>query len=53
MMCSAGAERDVHCVHDVSFGRDVRFTREKEHISSLCGYAAKHHCVADTTSLAR
>ena len=27
-MCSACAERDAHCVRDVSFGSDVRFARE-------------------------
>jgi len=36
-MCSAGAERDVHFMRDVSFGSDVRFAREDaEHITSLC-----------------
>jgi len=36
-MCSAGAERDAHCVRDVAFGSDVRFAREDaEHITSLC-----------------
>ena len=29
------AERDAHFVRDVSFGSDVRFAREAEHITSL------------------
>ena len=33
--CVPQAERDVHCVRDVSFGSDVRFAREEEHITSL------------------
>ena len=45
-MCSACAERDVHFVRDVAFGSDVRFAREKEHITSLCAKGAIHHCVS-------
>ncbi len=29
---------------DVSFGRDVRFARDAEHITSLCTEGAIHHC---------
>ena len=39
-MCSAPAERDAHFVRDVSFGSDVRFAREAEHITSLCAKGA-------------
>ena len=46
-MCSVCTERDVHLVRDVSCGRDVCLRQEeKEHISSLCGKAAKHHYAA-------
>ena len=66
-MCSAFAERDARCACDASFGRDVRFAREKERdirfardmsfgrdarsarekerVASLCGSAAKRHCL--------
>ena len=46
------AERDAHFVRDASCGRDVRFARETEHITSLRGNAAKHHGAVGTTSLA-
>ncbi len=34
------AERDVHCVRDVSRRRDVRSAREKEHITATGGTAS-------------
>ena len=45
MMCSAFAERDAHFVRDVRLRR-VMCLRAwvAEHITSLCGEAAKHHC---------
>ena len=43
------AERDVPCGRDVCFASDVRFAHEKEHITSLCGEAAIHHCGASFT----
>ena len=46
-MCSAYAERDERFARDVSYGRDVPAgVRSAEHIPSLCGKAAKHHCGA-------
>ena len=50
-MCSACAERDVPFVRDVSFGSDVRFAREAEHITSLCANGAIHHYGEAITSL--
>ena len=38
-MCSARAERDAHIVRDAAVGSDVRYAREKEHITSLCAFA--------------
>ena len=46
-MYSAGAERDGSCGSDVHFVRDVCLRQVKaEHITSLCGTAAIHHCAA-------
>ena len=44
MMCSAPAERDVHFVRDVRLRRVMCLRAWVEHITSLCGNAAKHHC---------
>ena len=52
-MCSACAEHDAHFVRDVSFGSDVRFAREAEHITSLCDEGAIHHYGEAITSLRR
>lgn len=44
---SAGVERDGSCGSDVHFVRDVCLRQVKaEHITSLCGTAAIHHCAA-------
>jgi hypothetical protein len=43
--CVPQAERDVPLGRDVCFASDVRFAREEaEHITSLCGKVAIHHC---------
>ena len=44
-MCSL-RERDAHCVRDASFGREVRFARELEHITSLRPSGATLLCEA-------
>ena len=44
--CVPQAERDAHCVRDASYGRDVRFAREKEHITSLRVKQATSLCEA-------
>ena len=48
-MCSL-RERDAHCVRDAFFGRDVRFARELEHITSLRAKASNITVPKGTTS---
>ena len=51
-MCSACAKPDVRCARDVRLRRVMCLRAWVEHITSLCGIAAKHHGASRFTCLA-